>query len=154
MKFSYLVLVVLCAITPLANAEILIPKKEIIRPSEPVELSDFSVEACGEADGQTDLNTICFGHGVFQKNVRVRGIQLNFKNGLNTYFVENDLPGVELLKPVFTAIGPIGGTFVGVSKAETAQVAIRYGSEGEVEALKLSSTNFGEVIARFNSQSL
>ncbi len=105
----------------------------IIRPNPAdfSQISGFRAEWCA--------SKLCYGRAIFAKLTPVRAILVN---GASLY-VESEFPRVELLKPRFGVVGPVGA----LTGAELGQAAVTIDAQGEVDSVTLSSPSLGTLNA-------
>jgi hypothetical protein len=121
---------------------VVLPDTSIIVPGARGELSKFSPEFCGKNEFVDERAVFaCVGHAKFHEVITVRVLGLKDRAGTTAFFLESELPGVEILNPTFIVYGPYGGDDAKV----TGQVALTRGASGEVNGLNAQVQSWGSV---------
>jgi len=111
-------------------------------PADLSEVSSFRAEWCAPVTASLTAATACFGRASFQ-GLGVRAIELRARGGARELYLESSLPGVELLKPRFGLVGPLGaGRAAGMGEC-----SLTFGSDGSVEAFRAWLPGHGPVAA-------
>lgn len=120
-------------------------RSPIIRPNPAdfSQISDFQAEWCTEKLSSPAARSICFGKSRFQATKSIRSVLVNRAAGSDLY-VEDQWPGVELLKPRFGVIGPVLPSATGV---EGGEVLLLLSAEGVEEGLILETPSLGTIQA-------
>jgi hypothetical protein len=113
-----------------ANARLLRPP-----PAFFSQISGFQAEWCSPR--------LCYGKARFSQHSSVRAILV--RDGQGALYVEDQWPKVDLLKPRFGVIGPVGNPSV---SPEMGQAALTFDGRGEVDSVTLMVPSFGTLVAR------
>jgi hypothetical protein len=126
-------------------AELILPNSGIILPPQidASEISNFEPEFCAPNSISGNVVKVCLGHARFQDAITIRALRLLMKTGEALVYVEKDLPGVELLRPRFEIVGPLGHE----DELEVGRVHIQVDDAGEIAAVALTSPRLGQVSA-------
>jgi hypothetical protein len=137
MLFIFILALNLVVISSLAKAS----TDGIIFPKPISEISEFTPEFCAhnqitkDETGQMALEvatTACVGHARFQDSMNLRVLALKSKKGEQVFFIESDIPSVELLKPSFEVFGPYGSA---ASKV-IGEVALQFDGHGVISVFE------------------
>lgn len=133
------------AILALALGSIAYSKSPIIRPNPAdfSQISAFQAEWCTDKLSASSAESICFGRSRFQAAKSIRSVLVKRGSATDLY-VEDQWPGVELLKPRFGLIGPVLPSAIGV---ESAEVQLLLNSKGQEEGLILKAPSLGTIQA-------
>ncbi len=152
-KFSLIAILTQFFFQPvIAQQGIFIPKNHHQLISVKVhQVSNFDAEFCSQARTSDDfsmenrIDVVCFGHMNFQETVPVRAFVLSLASGKKLVYLENDLPGVELLKTTFSVVGPTEPDPQFSPTIGKSQILI--GGNGEVTGLLIQLNPFGFISA-------
>ena len=133
------------AILALFLSSIALGKPPIIRPdpADFAQISGFEAQWCTETISPQAADGLCFGKSRFQGNKSIRSVLVKRGRAADLY-VEDQWPGVELLKPRFGVIGPVLPSATGV---EAGEVLLLLNGEGIEEGLVLETPSLGTVQA-------
>ena len=120
-------------------------KSPIIRPNPAdfSQVSGFQAEWCTQQLSSAAAQTVCFGKSRFQATKSIRSVLVKRLSGTDLY-VEDQWPGVELLKPRFGVIGPVLPSATGV---ESGEVLLLLNGEGVEEGLIIKTPSLGTIQA-------
>lgn len=133
------------AILALVLSSFAYAKPPIIRP-DPADFSQvtgFQAEWCTEKLSSSKALAVCFGKSRFQATKSIRSVLVKRAAGADLY-VEDQWPGVELLKPRFGVIGPVLPSATGV---ESGEVLLLLNAEGVEEGLIIETPSLGAIRA-------
>jgi hypothetical protein len=120
-------------------------KSPIIRPdpADFSQISGFQADWCTETISPRAADSLCFGKSRFQGDKLIRSVLVK-KGIVADLYVEDEWPGVELLKPRFGVIGPVLPSATGV---EAGEVLLLLNGEGMEEGLVLQTPSLGTIRA-------
>jgi hypothetical protein len=120
-------------------------KSPIIRPNPAdfSQVSGFQADWCTEKLSSPAARSVCFGKSRFQATKSIRSVLVKRAGGADLY-VEDQWPGVELLKPRFGVIGPVLPSATGV---ESGEVLLLLNGEGVEEGLVIETPSLGTIQA-------
>lgn len=109
------------------------------------EATHFKADFCGQVrQSDNSVNAgfpreACVGHMILQNSLSVRAIVLVSPQGDKQIYLENGLPGVELLHPAFTILGPLNSN----QKATVGKTQLSIDDQGEVVAMYIEIAPYG-----------
>jgi hypothetical protein len=133
------------AILALFLGSIAYGKSSIIRPdpADFSQISGFRAEWCTDRLSVPSANSVCFGKSLFQGDKAIRSVLVKKGQAADLY-VEDEWPGVELLKPRFGLIGPV---LPSATEVETGEALLLLNGEGNEEGLILETPSLGIIQA-------
>ena len=115
------------------------------------QVSNFDSDFCTQPQTtehlglENRIEVLCFGHMKFHQTIAVRAFILKMTSGKKLVYLENDLPGVELLKTSFSVIGPTEPDQQFEPTVGRTQILID--GDGEVTGLLVELSPFGFISA-------
>lgn len=133
------------AILALFLGSVVFAKSPIIRPkpADFSQVSGFQAEWCTDTLSTSLVRSVCFGKSRFQAAKSIRSVLVRKASGSDLY-VEDQWPGVELLKPRFGLIGPVLPSATGV---ESGEVLLLLNDKGQEEGLIIETPSLGTIQA-------
>jgi hypothetical protein len=118
------------------------------------EASNFKADFCGATQPPQNLvsndfpSQVCVGHMTLQNSLSVRAIVLVLSQGKNHVYLENGLPGVELLRPDFMILGPINSDPSLPNQLITiGKIRLFVDSQGEIDTVYVNLEPYGIIEA-------